>query len=216
MPHYFFLLEGSWFHEQLTPVLAASWRMRSFQPCQALCGRLADVARRFAESFHVSPEGSPLHAVMAGVPFDRNLWRCLVGELLLYGATEVPEIQTAPAALSLLLAPDCPLSPPGPREAFASIQQAHFGSRDLTFGAGFYRPEQTGLNNEADVRRLTDYLGSVNPDAWKTADLAAIAELGDEEERAAELEFVRDWFPALRQLYERARERNQIIVCETQ
>jgi hypothetical protein len=56
----------------------------------------------------------------------------------------------------------------------------------------------------------------VNPDAWKTADLAAIAELGDEEERAAELEFARDWFPALRQLYERARERNQIIVCETQ
>jgi hypothetical protein len=214
MPHDFLLLEGSWFEKQLKPALAASWRQRSFQPCQALCLELAGAARRFADTYHVSLEGSTLFAVVAELPFDRNVWRCLVGELLLYGAAELPEIQTAPATLSRLLAPDCPPFPTAQREAFASIQQAHFGSRDLTFGAGFFRPEQVGLNNEMDVHRLTDYLGSVDLDSWTTADLAAFAELADEEDRAAELEFVRNWFPALRHLYERARERNQFIVCE--
>ncbi len=212
----FFLLEGSWFDEQLKPALAASWRQKSFQPCQVLCLELAGAARRFADTYHVCLEGSTLFAVVAGLSFDRNVWRCLVGEMLLYGAVECPEIQTAPATLGMLLAPHCPPFPTGQREALASIQQAHFGSRDLRFGAGFFRPAQVGLNNQADVGRLADYLGSVIPAGWTTADLAAFAELADEEDRAAELEFVRDWFPALRQLYERARERNQIIVCECQ
>jgi hypothetical protein len=216
MPLDFLLLEGSWFDRQLKPALTASWRQRSFQPCQALCIELAGAARRFADTYHVSLEGSTLFAVLAGMPYDRNVWRCLVGELVLYGAEELPEIQTAPATLCRLLAPNCSASPTGSREAYASIQQAHFGSRDLMFGARVYHPEQVGVNNEADVRRLTDYLGSVNPDAWTTADLLAFAELVDEEERTAELEFVRDWLPALRQMYERACKRNQVIVCECQ
>jgi hypothetical protein len=216
MPLDFLLLEGSWFDRQLKPALTASWRQRSFQPCQALCTELAGAAQRFADTYHVGLEGSTLFAVLAEMSYDRNVWRCLVGELLLYGAAELPEIQTAPATLSRLLAPNGPPSPTGSREAFACIQQAHFGSRDLRFGGGFFRPVQVGLNNEEDVRRLTDYLVSLNPDAWTTADLAAFAELADEEDRTAELEFVRDWFPALRQMYERARERNQVIVCECQ
>jgi len=216
MPLDFLLLESSWFDRQLKPALAASWRQRSFQPCQALCMELAGAARRFADTYHISLKGSTLFAVVAGMPYDPNVWRCLVGELLLYSAVELPEIQTAPATLSRLLAPNCPPSPTGQRETFASIQQAHFGSRDLMFGAAFFRSEQVGLNNQVDVRRLADYLVSLSPDAWTTADLAAFTELADEEERTAELEFVRDWFPALRQMYERARERNQVIVCEWQ
>jgi hypothetical protein len=216
MPPYFFLLEAAWFHKELKPALAACWRQRSFQPCQALCAQQAGAARRFAETYHVPLEGSTIFAVAEGLPFDRNLWRCLAGELLLYGAKQIPEIQAAPETLSLLLAPGFPPTPSGAREGFAPIQQVHFGSRDVVFGGGYYRPEQAGLNDVTDVRRLGDYLGSVNPDAWRTADLAPIPELADEEERAAELEFVRDSFPALRQLYERARERNQVVICEIQ
>jgi hypothetical protein len=214
--HYFLLLEGSRFHEHLQPALAASWRKRSFEPCGVLCAELTPAARRFAETYHVSLDGSSLLYVAAGLPFDRNVWRCIAGELLLYGAAELPEIQTAPVALARLLAPDASVTSVVTREDSAPIQQAHFGSRDIRFGERFYRPDHAGLNDESDVLRLADYLASVNPGAWTTADLAGLAELADEDDRAAELEFVRDCFLALRQLYERARDRNQVVVCETQ
>src|SRR5438445_8576766 len=77
MPHYFFLLDGAWFHEQLRPALAASWREKSLQPCQALCGELAASAHAFAESYHASADGSLVAAIAAGLPFDRNVWRGL-------------------------------------------------------------------------------------------------------------------------------------------
>jgi hypothetical protein len=213
MPQYFLLLEAAWFHNHLKPALATSWRQRSFEPCRALCTQLVEAAHRSRETDHLPLDASTFLAVLQGLPFDRAIWRCLAGELFLHGAAELPLIQTAPETLSRLLAPGFPPTPSGSRESLPPIQQAHFGSRDVMIGAP-YRPEKAGLNDTADVSRLADYLGSVNPDAWTTADLADLAELENEEERAAELYFVRDWFPALRQLYERAREREQVVVCE--
>jgi hypothetical protein len=214
MQHYFFVLDGAWFHERLRPALAASWRKKSFQPCQVLCRELAASARAFAETYHVSADGSLVAAIAAGLPFDRNIWRGLVGEALLYGATEIPEIQTAVESLTCLLAPDRGPDPYGPREQFAPIHQAYFGSRDLRFGGGFYRPEQVGLNDHADVRRLSDYLATLDSAAWTIADLEAVSGLTDSESREAELEYLRECLPALCRLYERARDQGQVTVCE--
>jgi hypothetical protein len=95
-----------------------------------------------------------------------------------------------------------------------AILQAHYGSRDVRLGGGYYRPEHAGTNDAADVGRLADYLASVDPQRWTPADLALLPDFATAEERADELEYVRDWFPALRDLYQQARERNQIVVCE--
>jgi hypothetical protein len=214
MSHYFLLLDSQWFHDHFRPAMAASWRQKSFQPCEVLCGELTAAARAFSTTYHVSTEG-PLAAVAAGLPFDRHLWRCLVGEALLYGANEIPEMQLALESLTRLLAPGHPLRLDGPRQQLAPIHQVHFGSHDLEFGVAIYRPEHVGVNFSEDAQRLTDYLASLDPGEWTTANLGSTDEFADEEGRDAELAYVRESFPALRQLYQRARDRDQIIVCES-
>lgn len=214
MPHYFLLLNAGWFHERLRPALAASWRQRSFQPCQTLCIELAAAARAFAETYQVTVEGSLPAAVAAGLPFDRNLWRCLVGEALLYGAAETPEIQTAIDTLVHLLAPGGARFLDSRRDELASIQHAYFGSHDLHFGGVCYRPEHVGINDTSDILRLAKYLGSLDPGGWTTADLEGVACLTDEEQREAELDYVRECLRDLCRLYEGARDQGQIIVCE--
>jgi hypothetical protein len=97
----------------------------------------------------------------------------------------------------------------------APIQQVHYGSRDLSFGTAIYRPDNAGWNNRADVSRLAGYLSSLDPDTWQVTGLKALREISDEQELLEELEFLRDWFPPLRELYRRAAARNQVILCET-
>jgi hypothetical protein len=199
----------------MSPALAASWRTRSFDPCRTLCSELAPAARAFTERFHTGPEEPLMYSVPRGLPFDRHFWQLLVGELLLYGATEIPEIQTAPDTLCSLLAPESYRQGWIARTRFAPIQQAHFGTRELLFGIRCYRPEQAGYNDIEDVARLSDYLASQTPEQWKAADLAELRDVGDDEDRQEELEFAREWFPVLVELYQRARARRQLIVCES-
>jgi hypothetical protein len=90
------------------------------------------------------------------------------------------------------------------------IMQAHRGSRDLTFGAAVYRPEHAGLNDRDDVARLAEFLASVRPEQWTAAALVGM----DEEDAADEIEFAREWFPELVDLFRRANERGQVIVHE--
>jgi len=215
MPLYFLLMNSPLFRERLRPVLAASWRGRSFEPCRPLCADLLPGALAFAERYHTGPNEMVLAQVAAGLAFDRDYWTALVGEMLWFGAAEIPEIQTAPESLCCLLAPDRFAEGSIARERFAPIQQAHHGARDLVFGGRYYRPEQAGYNDAADVARLACYVGSIEPLRWTPADLVPMTDLADENERAEELEYVRDWFPALRELYERAGQRDQIVVCET-
>jgi hypothetical protein len=216
MPLYFLLLDAGSFRGATAPALAAAWRRGSFAPCRGLCAGLVPAARAFAERYHLGAD-EPLLARVAreggGVPFDRDLWRLLVGEVLLYAAAEIPEFQTAPATLACLLAPAEFRRWPLPRMEFAPIQQAHHGSRDLVLG-GFYRPEHAGWNDAADVSRMADYLGGIDPGRWAEADLAALPEVA-EEDRGEELAFARDCLASLRETYARARERGQVIVCET-
>ena len=215
MAHYFLVHDSAWFQERLRPALTASRQRRSFEPCQALCAELVDAARRYAATYHVSTEGSLSAAVVAGLPFDRHLWRCLVGEALLYGAREIPEIPWALDSLTCLLAPGSAPRLEFPRKELVPVLQTHFGSRELQFGSAIYRPDQIGVNDTKEVQRLAQYLGSVNPETWSTAYLGDSDEFGDEEGREAELGYVRESFPALLQLYGRACERKQIIVCES-
>jgi hypothetical protein len=214
MPLYFLLLDGRLFHQAIRPALAAAWRRRSFEPCRPLAARLEPAVRAFVERYHLGAEEPLLTQVARGLSFDRHFWTLLAGEALLYGAAEVPEFQTAPETLCCLLAPEQFREGEVPRERFAPIQQAHFGSRDLDFGGKLYRPEYAGYNDTADVARLAAYLGGVDPGRWSPADLTLLPGLADDEERAEELEFARDWFPALRDLYRRAEAQGQIVVCE--
>ena len=213
MPLYFLVHDALRFQEVLRPALAASWRQRSFAPCFNLGALLAPEVRAFQERYYLGQD-EPLLSKLEELAFDRHLWRLLVGEVLLYAAAEIPEIPTAPETLTCLLAPDSFARTNPSREHFAPIQQAHFGTRDLTFGAAIYQPERTGYNDLADVTRLAAYLEAIDPQSWTTSDLEPLPELASDEDRAEELELVREWFAPLRGLYRQASERDQVIVCD--
>lgn len=213
MPHYFLLLDAPAFHGAIVPVLAASWRHRSFAPCVGLCERLQPAAAAFAERFRTGPDEPLVHAVPRGLPFDRNLWRALASELMWYTAADIPTVRTAPDTLCCLLAPDRFREGAVPRERFAPIQQAHLGSRDLVFGGGYYRPDDAGYNDLDDVRRLADYLAGVDPATWTVDQLAGLPDL-DEEGREDELEFARQRFAELCEVYAGAASVGRVIVCE--
>ena len=86
----FLLLDGVRFLK-MRAVLADSWRRRSFDLCRDFCFELLWQAESFDARYHVS-EGEPLvKQVVRGLPFDRDFWRALVGELFFYTADEIPE-----------------------------------------------------------------------------------------------------------------------------
>jgi hypothetical protein len=213
MPLYFLTLDGALFQHRLRPALAAAWRERSFAPCQALCAELLPRARAFAARYLIADEPL-LQRVTEGLSFDRDFWRFLAGELLWYGADDIPELQTTPEALCCLLAPERYRAGAGVRSEFAPIQQVFFGSRGLNFGGGRYRPDHAGYNDVADVQRLGDYLLGLEPERWTAADLTGLPDATTEEDRADELAFVREWLPPLRELYQRCARHGRVLVCE--
>src|SRR5690348_14059984 len=93
MPLYHLLLDGTTFHDRIRPALAAAWKGRSFEPCRGLCADLIPAAERFARRYHLGGDEPLLRQVAAGLPFDRDFWRHLVGELLWFGASEIPEFE---------------------------------------------------------------------------------------------------------------------------
>jgi hypothetical protein len=206
MADYFLPLDADLFG-RLRRALAESRARRHFEPVRPLCVELLPAARAYAARYHVADEPLPV-AVLAGLAFDRAVWRSLVGELLLYAAAEIPEFQTAEQTLTHLLAADSDSD--APRPLWPPIRQAHHGSRELTFGPIAYRPERAGWNDVGDVCRLRDYLASLRPETWTVADLPD----GDEEDRADELEYAREWFPALVELYGRCAAQGRILVIE--
>jgi hypothetical protein len=214
MSLYFMLLDADWFVRRMRPALAVSWRLRSFEPCQALCSDLAPAVRAFTLNFHTGPEEPLLCKVARGLPFDRRFWHLLVGEILFYSASEIPEIQVAPDTLCCLLAAGTYRQGVVPRACFSPIQQTHFGTGELLFGSRYYRPEHAGYNDPEDVTRLNAYLVAQDPDQWTPADLAELRDAADDEDRQEELEFARQCFEALRDLYRHASARGQVIVCE--
>jgi hypothetical protein len=215
MTLYFLRIDCSLFQDELVPALAASWSRRSFEPCRPLAWKLLDAAETFEQTCFFGPEGPLLRRVADGLRFDRDYWRLLAGEMLLLGAADVPRIETAPELLTCLLAPEHYRMDWQPRGQWPPIQQAHFGSRDLWFGSALYRSDDAGVNDAADTARLAAYLAGIDPQQWRLADLAELRETTDAEERQEGLEFAREWFPALQELYDDAAAKGQVIVCET-
>lgn len=214
MPNYFYVLDASVFQQRIVPALSASWQQRSFDPCRSLCEMLAPRARAFTEQYCSEWPEPFLCQVPRGAPFDRNLWRHLAGEVLLHAAEDLPDLQLSQETLFCLLAPEHVGQEHVPRERFAPIQQALFGTHDLVFGSGFYYPERVGFNDSTDVVRLADYLESIQFEQWTTAALHAFKELATEEDREEELAFAREWYPALQELYREAAEHARVVVCE--
>lgn len=214
MADYFLMLDAAAFEGRARPALAASWRQRSFDPCRSFCAELIPAARAYAERYHVGADKPLLALIADGIPFDRACWRALIGEVLLFTAVEIPEFQTCEETLCRLLAPEHYRDKVDQRARLAPIQQVHRGTRDLTFGAAVYRPEHAGYNNAADVTRLADYLSSVRLEDWTPADLTGLREANDKAEREEELAFARDWFPALVDLFRRAKEHGGVLVHE--
>jgi hypothetical protein len=213
MPFYFLVFDPVILEQQIRPALTASRRLKSFEPCRSIATLLLPRVRAFRQQCHAGPE-EPLieRMLLASFSFDRHLWQSLAGELLLYGAAEIPDLRIAPETLCLLLAGSA--EDHLPRELFPPIYQACYGSRDLCFGIHCYGPDRVGYNDEAAVRRLSGYLADQQPEAWKAEDLASLADVADEEERIEELEFARYWYPAFQSLYHNAEQRGQAIVCE--
>jgi hypothetical protein len=212
MPLYYLIFDPIILEQQIQPALSASWRQQRFEPCIAIAVSILPRARLFRERCHAGPEEPILDKVLHGLSFDRRLWQALAGELLLFGAAEMPELQIAPETLCSILASSA--GDGVPRERFPAIHQACYGSRDLCFGLHCYRPDQAGYNNAQDVRRLSAYLAEQRPEAWTTSALAGIRELANEEERMEELEFARYCFPAFQAMYRNAERQGQAIVCE--
>src|SRR3954463_7212702 len=106
MPLYFLIHDAAVFHDQVKPALAAAWRQRSFAPCQRLCTVLLPSLQTFAERYHTATGDSLLEQAARGLPFDRDYWRLLVAEVLLYAALDIPEFEIAPDTLLCLLTPD--------------------------------------------------------------------------------------------------------------
>lgn len=205
MLHYFYLLNGIWFANEMQPALAESWRRRSFAPCERLCRELATASM---------PSDAVVRLVIAGLPYDRARWHALVGECLIYGADAMPRLAMAPAVLCCLLAPERLGADPLDTAARSSIEQMHFGARDLRFGGGWQRPDHVGWNDRADVERLTEYARAVDPQFWSAAALTPLPHLASDAEREEELAYVRDWWPAFVEMYEQAHAERQVIVCE--
>jgi hypothetical protein len=214
MADYFFLLDAALFTTVFRPALAASWKQRSFAPCRTLCETLLPAAAAYRERYHVGDAEPFLAQALSSLPFDRGSWRMLVSETLLFGAREIPEFQVCADTLCCLLAPEQYRGRVSDRAQFAPIQQAHFGTHDLTFGAAVYRPEFAGYNSAADVSRLAGYLASNQPETWTVADLADLREV-DAEDHADELAFTREWFPALVEMYRLAAEHGYVVVHES-
>jgi hypothetical protein len=213
MPLYFYVHDGDTYLHQLTPALTAAWRRRNFEPCRSLCASLVPRTQDFVLPFRPAPGESLVSLIAQGLPFAREYFSPLAGEVLLYAAAEVPEPSMAPDTLCCLLAPDQYRDTMARRDQFAPIQQAHYGSRDVTFGS-YYRPDAAGYNNPSDVARLAHYLEAIRPEAWSLSQLANWNEASDQDELEEELEFARECFAALSTLYARLAAKGQVLVAE--
>src|SRR4051812_38410347 len=103
MPWYFYPLEPTLFHDQVHPALAASWRLRSFAPCTELCRAFLERVRAFQQEYRGLEDATLVEQVARGLAFDKDRWRCLAGELLLFGAADWPVLEVPEGTLGHLL-----------------------------------------------------------------------------------------------------------------
>ena len=204
---YFFPIDARRFHEELKPALAASWHKHSFTYVRNLCREIGPATRTFLQTTGTGA-AEPLVMQAAGnLPFRPEPWRLLVGEILLFSADNLPELEAPLSTYALLLGLQLAESRPD----FSPIQQAILGTRDMQFGAAYYRPESAGFNDSDDVARLAVWLTQIDSSAWDADRLLGVPV----QDRPDELAFAQEWFPPLASMYERAARLKQVIVCES-
>jgi hypothetical protein len=201
MALYFMLHDAERFHSLLSPSLAASWRHRSLAPCRTLCSALTEDFERFVTENRVRREEMMMLSLQPNMLFNRDVWRIITGEVLLAAAAEVPEIPDVEETLIRLLGDD------------PSIHQAIHGTRGLRFGGGWYRPDHAGYNDASDVKQLAGYLTSIDLGSYPGNMLTGHSR-ANEEEWKAELGFALHAIKLLATVYDQARSRGQLIICE--
>jgi hypothetical protein len=202
---YVYLLRADYFHDVLRPALTQSWTRRNFSACAPVYAWV----RRYGPDL---PADCLLELVDTGLTFSRQAWRALFGESLLFGSVDLPRLQTSLPSYCGLLAPETIGRGEAARSSFTPIEQVHLGSRELHFG-GYYRPDHAGYNDCDDVRRLLAYLQAQRPAQWSAAALN-LPERSSASEREEELADLRDWWPSLVEVYERAARDELVVVCE--
>jgi len=196
MSQYFFVHDYERYHGLIAPALANSALRRDFAPCRECCVQLKSHLTTFAQRYRLRLEDCVWPRILNGMKYDRRLWTTFAGELLLFGAMDVPEIATASEELTQFLG-NCEL-----------IRQMHDGTRDIKFGHRVYRPDAAGLNDRDDVVRIATLLGGLETAQWTIE--GGTGEL----DKAETLAFARDCFIALNDLYQNAAIYGQIIICE--
>ena len=186
--------------ELMRPVLATSWRRKSFRDCAPYLDAWRDAAHQYAHSYHIDPQEILLLSVEPKTRFASALWRTLVGELLVVTADEMPELPGHLESLARLLP-----------ESLAV--QTLEGCGDLLFGLATYRPGRSRFNSIEDNRGLLDELRAIDSSKW-SAEMLLSGEM-DREDASEELLFAREWFAVLLDLYERVVRDDRVIVFET-
>jgi hypothetical protein len=212
MPIYFYLHERRWFQDEFVRGMAECRRLRSFRPCLALCRSMAAAAQDYWRRFHIGDDVPLVCQVDAGSRYEPNIWELLVGELIVVGAQQIPEIALAPEMLCRLAAGGPVEIDPLERESFAPMQQAHLGTRALRLGPAHYRPRHVGWNDSDAVARLAAYLAAVSPETWAGETLI---QCGVEPDEAAdERDYAITCLTDLRNVYDGAAAAGLIIVAE--
>ena len=168
--------------------------------------------RSFHGDYHVLADKTLVEHVADELSFDRHVWRAVVGEVLLFAAEELPLLRIAPATLCCLLSNGLA----GAAGSKSPIEQVLYGSQYLNFAGRYYRSCYAGYNDVVDVVRLTDYLEKVDSAQWRPSDLADLPEFTDEEDWAEEIEFVRENWPSLVEVYRKSRANECVVVCEAE
>src|SRR4051794_29296260 len=83
---YFLVLPADLFEQQIRPALTRSRQQRGFAPCRDLCRSLLPAARAYRERYQAGSAEPLLEQAARDLAFDRDLWKHLVGELLLFAA----------------------------------------------------------------------------------------------------------------------------------
>jgi hypothetical protein len=205
--HLFFFLDSALFSGLLQPVLAASWRQKSFAPAQALPGQLPPKPVRDVSTIY-SPDA--VFPKLGKVAFSRELWRLLAAELFLECAAEVTQLEMPLETYAKLLGQKLALD----RMHFSLIQQAVLGSQDVVLGPAFYHPETAGLNDLKDIARLSAWLTQVNMGNWNVEALLPGVPGLCREGAQDELAFATDWFDELCRIYRRACDRKFVLISE--
>ena len=200
---YFYLIPEERFQDLLIPAITSSWQKRNINDlAQFRCQLVAESGGRADDSPQLL---SGLQLGRKSRAFRPEVWRILVAEILLLASAELPEIDAPLESWARLIGQELAEW----RIQFSPIQQAVLGARDLFLGC-YYRPENAGWNDYANVCEISASLRTLHPKSWQPEALKHIPA----GEQAEELSYAREWFEQFAAMYQRAEQAKFVIICE--